>query len=96
MNREAAALGVPVYSIFRGKTGAVDRRLEQEGRLIMVRTSAEVHSKIIFERRQKQSAVAAEQRPALLEIVNHVEEIIRSEYSNGSTERASHNSKLPV
>jgi len=22
MNREAAALGVPVYSIFRGKTGA--------------------------------------------------------------------------
>ncbi len=25
MNREAAALGVPVYSIFRGKIGAVDR-----------------------------------------------------------------------
>jgi len=24
MNREAAALGVPVYSIFRGKSGAVD------------------------------------------------------------------------
>ena len=28
MNREAAALGVPVYSIFRGKTGAVDREIE--------------------------------------------------------------------
>ena len=26
MNREAAALGVPVYSIFRGKLGAVDAR----------------------------------------------------------------------
>src|SRR5207249_3809437 len=38
MNREAAALGVPVYSIFRGKTGAVDSKLEQEGRLIMVRS----------------------------------------------------------
>ena len=25
MNREAAALGVPVYSIFRGKIGAVDK-----------------------------------------------------------------------
>ena len=25
MNREAAALGVPVYSIFRGKIGGVDR-----------------------------------------------------------------------
>ena len=33
MNREAAALGVPVYSIFRGKTGAVDLMLEEEGRL---------------------------------------------------------------
>ena len=32
MNREAAALAVPVYSIFRGKTGAVDRRLASEGR----------------------------------------------------------------
>ena len=28
MNREAAALGVPVYSIFRGKLGAVDKYLE--------------------------------------------------------------------
>src|SRR5438270_12264071 len=27
MNREAAALNVPVYSIFRGKIGAVDRLL---------------------------------------------------------------------
>ena len=27
MNREAAALGVPVYSVFRGKAGAVDRML---------------------------------------------------------------------
>ena len=25
MNREAAALGVPVYSVFRGKLGAVDQ-----------------------------------------------------------------------
>ena len=29
MNREAAALGVPVYSIFRGKIGAVDRELQK-------------------------------------------------------------------
>src|SRR5271166_6120344 len=35
MNREAAAMGVPVYSIFRGKIGSVDRYLADEGRLIM-------------------------------------------------------------
>lgn len=33
MNREAAALGVPAYSPFAGRLGAVDRRLIEEGRL---------------------------------------------------------------
>jgi predicted glycosyltransferase len=33
MNREAAALGVPVYTIFSGAMGAVDERLIAEGRL---------------------------------------------------------------
>jgi len=46
MNREAAALGVPVYSIFRGKIGAVDRYLEREGRLILVETVKDVRTKI--------------------------------------------------
>jgi hypothetical protein len=33
MNREAAALGVPVYTTFAGRLGAVDEMLLQEGRL---------------------------------------------------------------
>ncbi len=33
MNREAAALGTPVYTIFSGRMGAVDERLISEGRL---------------------------------------------------------------
>jgi uncharacterized protein len=33
MNREAVALGVPVYSTFEGRPGAVDERLLAEGRL---------------------------------------------------------------
>ncbi|HTU79441.1 MAG TPA: DUF354 domain-containing protein [Solirubrobacteraceae bacterium] len=33
MNREAVALGTPVYSTFRGRLGAVDERLIAEGRL---------------------------------------------------------------
>ena len=36
MNREAAAMGVPVYSIFRGTIGAVDRYLTDQGRLILL------------------------------------------------------------
>jgi predicted glycosyltransferase len=33
MNREAAVLGTPVWSIFEGKLGAVDEQLAREGRL---------------------------------------------------------------
>jgi predicted glycosyltransferase len=33
MNREAVALGVPVYTTFEGRPGAVDERLISEGRL---------------------------------------------------------------
>ncbi len=33
MNREAVALGVPVYTVFAGTLGAVDAALEQDGRL---------------------------------------------------------------
>ena len=37
MNREAAALGVPVFSIYQGPIGAVDRHLIDMGRLIHVK-----------------------------------------------------------
>jgi len=38
MNREAAALGTPAYSIFAGRVGAVDAWLESKGRLHFIRT----------------------------------------------------------
>jgi uncharacterized protein len=40
MNREAVALGTPVYTTFAGRLGAVDERLIREGRLRPL-TSAE-------------------------------------------------------
>ncbi len=36
MNREAVALGTPVYTTFQGRLGAVDERLIAEGRLRML------------------------------------------------------------
>jgi len=53
MNREAAALGVPVYSIFRGKIGAVDRYLEKSGRLVLLAGAEDVATKISVERRDR-------------------------------------------
>jgi hypothetical protein len=40
MNREAAALGVPAYTTFAGRLGAVDEQLIQDGRLHLL-TSAD-------------------------------------------------------
>jgi hypothetical protein len=79
MNREAAALGVPVYSIFRGKTGAVDVMLEEEGRLNMVRSKEEVWSKIQFVRRDKNRPPDTTPRDALRDICDHIENIIQIE-----------------
>ncbi|MDQ3607295.1 MAG: DUF354 domain-containing protein [Actinomycetota bacterium] len=42
MNREAAALGVPVWSMFEGRLGAVDERLVREGRLNLLGAAADV------------------------------------------------------
>jgi predicted glycosyltransferase len=51
MNREAAALGVPVYSIFRGRIGAVDQCLAQSGRLTLIEKVEDIRTKIVLERR---------------------------------------------
>lgn len=75
MNREAAALGVPVYSIFRGKTGAIDRHLQEEGRLVMITTAAEVDQNIKLERRAKNHSLNGAPRKALSTVVDHIEQI---------------------
>jgi predicted glycosyltransferase len=42
MNREAVALGIPVYTTFAGRLGAVDTALVKEGRLRMLASAAEL------------------------------------------------------
>jgi predicted glycosyltransferase len=42
MNREAVALGTPVYTTFQGRMGAVDERLIEEGRLRMLGAAEEL------------------------------------------------------
>lgn len=42
MNREAVALGTPVYSTFQGRLGAVDELLIQEGRLRLLNDVSEL------------------------------------------------------
>ena len=79
MNREAAALGIPVYSIFRGTPGAVDQKLEQDGRLVMIHNEEDLKRKIKFVRREKILPVNRSHSQTLREITNHIEYIIGCE-----------------
>ena len=42
MNREAAVLGTPAYSVYAGRLGGVDRTLVADGRLRLLRSAADV------------------------------------------------------
>lgn len=72
MNREAAALGVPVYSIFRGKIGAVDRYLANAGRLVLVECLDDVGGKIKLNRRNLSSTFRTPTNGALKQVVDHI------------------------
>jgi uncharacterized protein len=85
MNREAAALRVPAYSIFCGSMGAVDKQLEAEGRLVMIRTSAAIPATLRISRRDKTGTFQAGPRPALLQIIGHIESIARHEARGKTT-----------
>ncbi len=76
MNREAAALGVPVYSIFRGKIGAVDRYLANAGRLILLESIDDVKTKVILEHWQRPESLNHGNNATLQSIVNSIIEII--------------------
>ncbi len=84
MNREAAALGVPVYSIFRGKSGAVDRQLQNEGRLVLIENIDDVNNKILLQRRNKEIAQSSSSRQALGMIMDHIGSIMKKERSGNA------------
>ena len=76
MNREAAALGVPVYSIFRGKIGAVDQWLADTHRLTLIGNVEEVRTKIHLTRWEWPTRPECTSRPALQSIVDSLVSIL--------------------
>jgi hypothetical protein len=72
MNREAAALGVPVYSIFRGKIGAVDRYLAADGRLTLIEDRGQVRSKLLLKRRTRPAKPTGGGDASLMRLVEHI------------------------
>jgi len=72
MNREAAALNVPVYSIFRGKIGAVDHYLSGCGRLVLLESTDDVPKRVVIARRTRPANAHSGTSVTLQAIINHV------------------------
>ena len=62
MNREAVALGTPVYTTFAGRLGAVDERLIRDGRLMPLADAAELE----LRKREPEGAGRVRRDPRLL------------------------------
>jgi len=72
MNREAAALGVPVYSIFRGEIGGVDRYLSDSGRLVLIEKVEDLNSKISLRRWKRPESPMNGKNDTLSVIVDNI------------------------
>ena len=78
MNREAAALDVPVYSTFRGRIGAVDRYLSASGRLVLLECVEDVQRTMRVARRVRPAVPAVRDGGALDIIVAHIARVMES------------------
>ena len=78
MNREAAALGVPVYSVFRGKIGAVDQYLEREGRLTLIERVEDIAAKIALTRWNRPARPENANTAVLRSIVDKIVSILEA------------------
>lgn len=72
MNREAAALGVPVYSIFRGETGTVDKYLARCGRLVLLESVADIKEKLSISKWKRPTVPGGDSCETLLKIVDEL------------------------
>jgi uncharacterized protein len=94
MNREAAALGVPVYSTFRGAIGAVDRYLSSEGRLVLLECVEDAESKIQVTRRDRASRPQLGGKAALRKVIDWVVAIV--EHNSSCTFGTSASIQVPT
>lgn len=78
MNREAAALGIPVYSLFRGKLGAVDRDLARQGKLILLESEQDVREKLHLARRDRRKTFDPGQLNSLNMIIDQIGMILEN------------------
>jgi predicted glycosyltransferase len=74
MNREAAALEVPVANIFKGAQGAIDAALVNSGKMVDITSAAQVIAML----KKRTPTLVDRHSPALASICNTIQEILAS------------------
>ena len=72
MNREAAALGVPAYSIFRGKIGAIDQYLCNCGRLVLLESVEQISQRVVIAPHARPAKPQHARSAALEVVIGHI------------------------
>src|SRR5258708_466344 len=94
MNREAASLNVPVYSVFRGKIGAVDQYLSKMRRLTLIEDCEDLQTKILLARKERPSKPQQKHTAALSYIVERIVALAESQHSLSDPVQHSPSGKL--
>ena len=74
MNREAALLGVPTYSVFTGKKPFLDEYLAQQGKLVFIDTSEKACGLVVQKR-----GIASDYKSSNESVLQHVIELVLQE-----------------
>jgi hypothetical protein len=71
MNREAAVMGTPAYTVFKGRLGAVDQHLIDTGRMTIIKELADLN-KIVLKKKECESAKHIGKPQLLDEVVDTI------------------------
>ncbi|WP_419662182.1 conserved uncharacterized protein, DUF354 [Desulfosarcina variabilis str. Montpellier] len=77
MIREAAAINVPAYSFFGGKTGEVDKYLEKMGKLTIIRKPIDIKKKIKILKHKKLKSYKNDLNLTISSIIGYVDNLIQ-------------------
>lgn len=81
MNREASCMGVPVYSIFSGQLGCVDRSLEMAGKLVILRNSDDITQRLIIEKNPTNPLLSMGEKNCFKSFIEVILQILAKEHS---------------
>ena len=75
---------MPVYSVFRGKIGAVDQYLASRGRLVLLESVEDIHTKIVVARRARPEKPSELANTILNRVVDEIIELLEKKQPSRS------------